>query len=62
MLDDCKNFDSDVRFTGALDLCNEVEKANEPLEENLERRICEAFVKHLVDDSSEVKSNAVKCI
>lgn len=27
MLENCKNFDKDVRHTGALDLCNEVQKS-----------------------------------
>jgi len=34
----------------------------EKLEENLEKRICAAFIQHLEDESMEVKSNAVKCI
>jgi hypothetical protein len=29
MLDNCANFDKDVRHTGALDLCNEVSKSAE---------------------------------
>lgn len=62
MLENCKNFDKDVRHTGALDLCNEIMKSQEQLEENLEKRICAAFIQHLTDDSIEVKSNAVKCI
>jgi len=62
MLDNCANYDKDVRHTGALDLCNEVSKSVEQLEETLEKRICSAFIQHLEDDSIEVKSNAVKCI
>ena len=62
MLDNCANFDKDVRHTGALDLCNEVSKSVEQLEETLEKRICSAFIQHLEDESIEVKSNAVKCI
>lgn len=62
MLDNCNNFDKDVRHTGALDLCNEICKSPDQLEETLEKRICQAYMKHLEDASTEVKSNAVKCI
>jgi hypothetical protein len=62
MLENCKNYDKDIRYTGANDLCNEIVKSTEPLEESLEKRICSAFVQHLEDSSVEVKSNAVKCI
>ena len=62
MLENCGNFDKDVRHTGALDLCNEICKTSDQLEENLEKRICAAFIQHLEDESMEVKSNAVKCI
>lgn len=62
MLDNCANFDKDVRHTGALDLCNMIASSAEQQEENLEKRVCTAFITHLVDESMEVKSNAVKCI
>jgi len=62
MLENCENFDNDIRFTGANDLCNEITKATEQIEESLERRICAAFIKQLDDTNMEVKSNAVKCI
>ena len=44
MLENCGNFDKDVRHTGALDLCNEICKTSDQLEENLEKRICAAFI------------------
>ena len=44
MLENCANFDKDVRHTGALDLCNEICKSADQLEENLEKRICSAFI------------------
>lgn len=62
MLQNCENYDKDVRHTGALDLCNEINKSADQLEESLEKKICSAFIRHLEDDSMEVKSNAVKCI
>jgi len=62
MLEDCKNYDKDVRETGARDLCNEILKRSEPFEESLEKRICTAFIVHLEDKSVDVKSNAVRCI
>jgi len=62
MLENCENFDNDIRFTGANDLCNEITKATEQIDESLERRICAAFIKQLDDSNMEVKSNAVKCI
>ena len=62
MLENCKHYDPDIRHTGALDLCGEIVKSSEPLEESLEKKICSAFISHLEDKSLEVKSNAVKCI
>ena len=44
MLDNCANYDKDVKHTGALDLCNEITKSEDQLEENLEKRICSAFI------------------
>lgn len=32
------------------------------MDEGIEKRICAAFISHLVDVSLEVKSNAVRCI
>ena len=62
MLKNCENYDKDIRHTGAHDLCNEIIQASGALEEVTEKRICAAFIKHLTDDSVEVKSNAVRCI
>lgn len=62
MLENCKSYDKDIRHTGAHDLCNEICKSTDPLEESLEKRICTAFISHLEDQSVDVKSNAVKCI
>lgn len=62
MLENCKHFDPDNRYTGALDLCNEIIKSPDQLEESMEKKICAAFISHLEDASLEVKSNAVKCI
>ena len=62
MLENCGHFDKDYRHTGAHDLCNEVLNSPDLLEETLEKKICAAFIKHLTDESIEVKSNAVRCI
>lgn len=62
MLENCKHYDPDIRHTGALDLCSEILKSPDQLEESLEKKICSAFIAHLEDQSLEVKSNAVRCI
>ena len=62
MLENCKHYDKDYRHTGAHDCCNEILNSVEPLEESFEKRICQAFIAQLIDESVEVKSNAVKCI
>jgi hypothetical protein len=62
MLENTKSYDSDIRQTGALDLCNEIIKSPEPLEESLEKKICVAFISLLSDQGLEVKSIAVRCI
>jgi hypothetical protein len=62
MLENCKNFDKDVRFTGASDLALAMIRNLQPFEETIERRIVQAYTAHLKDASIEVKGNAVKCI
>jgi len=62
MLENCKDYDPDIKYTGAHDLCNVILTAQDPLEEALEKRICSAFVEHLDCNNVEVKSNAVRCI
>ena len=62
MLENCKDHDNDIKYTGAHDLCNVILTTTEPLEESLEKRICTAFVDHLGTPSVDVKSNAVRCI
>jgi cullin-associated NEDD8-dissociated protein 1 len=39
-LEECRHFDKDNRFMGALDLCAEMTKANFNVEEGMEKRIC----------------------
>jgi hypothetical protein len=39
MLENCKNFDKDVRFTGASDLALAMIRNSGPFEETIERRI-----------------------
>jgi hypothetical protein len=46
----------------ATDLCAEILKSNQSIEEGLEKRICAAFIAHLNDTSLDVQGNAVKCI
>ena len=62
MLENCKSYDPDIKYTGASDLKDVILKSTEQLEESLEKKICDAFISHLKDTSLEVKSNAVKCI
>lgn len=62
MLENCKNFDNDIKYTGAHDLCNVITTSTEPLDEATEKRICTAFIEHLGNTSVDVKSNAVRCI
>ena len=62
MIENCGHYDKDYRHTGAHDLCNEILNAPDLMEESVEKRICAAFIKHLTDESIEVKSNAVRCI
>ena len=62
MLENCANFDPDIKYTGAHDLCNVMIASPDQLEESLEKRICSAFMDHLTVKHSDVKSNAVRCI
>jgi hypothetical protein len=49
MLENCTNYDPDIRLTGALDLCSAIEKSQDQLEESNEKKICSAFINHLED-------------
>lgn len=62
MLEDCVHFDPDFKHVAAHDLCQLIEQSTTQLDEGIEKRICSAFMKHLTDTSTTVKSNAVKCI
>lgn len=62
MLENCKDYDPDIKYTGAHDLCHVIVTSPEPLEESMEKRICSAFIEHLGLTNVDVKSNAVRCI
>lgn len=62
LLEEMAHWDKDKRFMGASDLTNEISSRNQPLEVGLQKRICQAFLKQLEDQSIEVQGNAVKCL
>ena len=62
MLTDCDNFDPDVRATGAFDLCAAILKQQDPFDESTEKKIVQMWIKHLGEESVQVKGNAVRCI
>jgi len=47
---------------GAYNLANLMVSGEQKIDEALEKRICQAFMKHLDDVSLDVQSNAVNCI
>mmetsp|Transcript_77181 Transcript_77181/g.213364 ORF Transcript_77181/g.213364 Transcript_77181/m.213364 type:complete len:1277 (-) Transcript_77181:133-3963(-) len=62
LLDEMENWDKDKRFMAASDLMQEVTLSNQVLDLHLQKRICQAFLKQLEDQSIDVQGNAVKCL
>ena len=62
LIKSAKDYDPDKRYMAASDLCNELLKEQEEVDQNLQRSICGVFLAHLDDQSVEVQGNAVRCI
>lgn len=62
LLDDMDNWDKDKRFMAASDLMQEITTSNTFPLVHLHKRVCQAFLKQLEDQSIDVQGNAVKCL
>lgn len=62
LLEDMENWDKDKRFMAASDLMQEITMSNQALDLHLQKRVCQAFLKQLEDQSIDVQGNAVKCL
>merc|ERR1719226_434439 len=62
LLEEMENWDKDKRFMAASDLMQEVTAASQALDVHLQKRVCQAFLKQLEDQSIDVQGNAVKCL
>mmetsp|Transcript_95411 Transcript_95411/g.199626 ORF Transcript_95411/g.199626 Transcript_95411/m.199626 type:complete len:1263 (-) Transcript_95411:119-3907(-) len=62
LLDDMQNWDKDKRFMAASDLMQEVTNSSQALDVLLQKRVCQAFLKQLEDQSIDVQGNAIKCL
>eukprot|EP00931_Biecheleriopsis_adriatica_P101392 TRINITY_DN76542_c0_g1_i1.p1 TRINITY_DN76542_c0_g1~~TRINITY_DN76542_c0_g1_i1.p1 ORF type:complete len:1272 (-),score=340.55 TRINITY_DN76542_c0_g1_i1:76-3891(-) len=62
LLEEMENYDKDKRFMAASDLTQEVTISNQVLDPHLQKRVCQAFLKQLEDQSIDVQGNAVKCL
>eukprot|EP00930_Biecheleria_cincta_P085975 TRINITY_DN75343_c0_g1_i1.p1 TRINITY_DN75343_c0_g1~~TRINITY_DN75343_c0_g1_i1.p1 ORF type:complete len:1277 (-),score=337.39 TRINITY_DN75343_c0_g1_i1:197-4027(-) len=62
LLGEMENWDKDKRFMAASDLTQEVTMSNQVLDLHLQKRVCQAFLKQLEDQSIDVQGNAVKCL
>eukprot|EP00928_Gymnodinium_smaydae_P021607 TRINITY_DN18454_c0_g1_i2.p1 TRINITY_DN18454_c0_g1~~TRINITY_DN18454_c0_g1_i2.p1 ORF type:complete len:1278 (+),score=348.29 TRINITY_DN18454_c0_g1_i2:74-3907(+) len=61
LLEEMGNWDKDKRFMAASDLAREV-MSGQTLDAGSQKRICQAFLKQLEDQSVDVQGNAVKCL
>ena len=61
LLEEMENWDKDKRFMAASDLMHEI-TSNQALDLHLQKRVCQAFLKQLEDQSIDVQGNAVKCL
>lgn len=62
LLDEMENWDKDKRFMAASDLMQEVTSSSQVLDLSLQKKVCQAFLKQLEDQSIDVQGNAVKCL
>merc|ERR1719487_668474 len=62
LLEEMGNWDKDKRFMAASDLMQEITNSNQALEIHIQKRVCQAFLKQLEDQSVDVQGNAVKCL
>merc|ERR1719265_1251968 len=62
LLEDMENWDKDKRFMAASDLLQEITNSNQSLDLHLQKKVCQAFLKQLEDQSIDVQGNAVKCL
>lgn len=62
LLDEMENWDKDKRFMAASDLMQEITLSSQSLDLHLQKRVCQAFLKQLEDQSIDVQGNAVKCL
>lgn len=62
LLEEMENWDKDKRFMAASDLMQEITASTQSLELHLQKRVCQAFLKQLEDQSIDVQGNAVKCL
>lgn len=62
LLDEMENWDKDKRFMAASDLAQGITNSSQTLDWLIQKRVCQAFVKQLEDQSIDVQGNAVKCL
>jgi len=62
LLKEAVEYDPDMRYMAANDLCNEWLKENSTIESTVEKQILSIFLKQLDDQSVDVQGNAVRCI
>lgn len=62
LLEEMENWDKDKRFMAASDLMQEITMASQSLDLHLQKKVCQAFLKQLEDQSIDVQGNAVKCL
>merc|ERR1719487_426152 len=62
LLEEMENWDKDKRFMAASDLMQEITMSNQSLDLHLQKKVCQAFLKQLEDQSIDVQGNAVKCL
>lgn len=62
LLQNMENWDKDKRFMAASDLTNEITQTTQALDLQLQKSVCQAFLKQLEDQSIDVQGNAVKCL
>eukprot|EP00331_Platyophrya_macrostoma_P030086 CAMPEP_0176438094 /NCGR_PEP_ID=MMETSP0127-20121128/19061_1 /TAXON_ID=938130 /ORGANISM="Platyophrya macrostoma, Strain WH" /LENGTH=1232 /DNA_ID=CAMNT_0017821943 /DNA_START=32 /DNA_END=3730 /DNA_ORIENTATION=+ len=61
LLKEADSYDNDKKFMAASDLCQELVKGTQFDNATLEK-ICNVFIKHLDEPTSDIKGNAIRCL
>ena len=58
LLEEMSNWDKDKRYMAASDISAEIEKSSQAMDLHMQKKICQAFLKQLDDQSIDVHAHS----